>query len=481
VAWAALYLPHLGTSPRWYGDEFVTLLAGRSILDGTFANRALHHSFFSGFTNYQPAGCFLFALFGRVFWGAGILGARLFAALLGLATALGAFHLLFRRGWIGTGLAAALTVLAAPEAMIHFRRAYPHALAGLGVMLVGLLLDRPRTTRRDWGIGLACAVAALGHLLVVHVTLAALLARWRWPGAWWRIALPPALVLLASLSFGYLISGRQLFADLGEVALQYRSHAADADWRLKVATAWRFFTWDWLHVIYAASLVVLGYQRRWALTAFAAVLSGLVIQNRPELPIFYYQAMVFAPLLSACVALAIRQIATALAQEVPRWPRRLVPLAVPVLLLVPALRSSWAGTLQGRNETWVAPSLTDLEQTAAWVNARAGKDDLVVAFWDVGWMLQGRWTDLLQAAAWQYGSCPEFYQRHRDRSEFRFPAELSRARYVIVGPLDRLWTFAEGNVPRLLQEVRLGDQWPVVARTATTVVLGNPAGQEGGP
>jgi len=147
---------------------------------------------------------------------------------------------------------------------------------------------------------------------------------------------------------------------------------------------------------------------------------------------------------------------------------------VPLLLMVPAVRRSWAGTLQGRNETWVAPSLTDLEESASWVNARAGKDDLVVAFWDVGWLLKGRWTDLLQAAAWQYGSCPEFYLRQRDRSEFRFPADLRQARYVIVGPLDRVWTFAQGNVPRLIQEVNL-PSWPVAARTGTTVVLANPA------
>jgi hypothetical protein len=399
-----------------------------------------------------------------------------FGALLGLGTALVAFHLLFRRGLIAAGLAAALIVLGAPEALLHFRRAYPHALAGLGVVMVGLLLDRPRTTRRDWGIGLGCALAALGHLLVVHVTFAALLARWRWPGSWWRIAVPPALVLLASLAFGYAISGRQLFADLGEVALQYRSHAADAGWRTKVVTAWTIFSWDWLHALYAASLVVLAYRRRWALAAFAGVLSGLIIQNRAELPVFYYQAMVFAPLLGVCVALALQQVSSALAAELPRWPRRLAALAVPLLLLVPALRSSFAGTLQARNDTWVAPSLTDLRESAAWVNARAGKEDLVVAFWDVGWLLQGRWTDLLQSAVWEYGSCPEFYLRRRDRAEFRYPADLRQARYVIRGHLDDIWTLTQGNVPRLVEEVPI-DRWPTVFKTATTKVLANPARQ----
>ena len=475
--WAAIYLPYLRTSPRWYGDEFVSLIAGDSIFHGTFANRALRYSFFSGFTNYQPWGCFLFALSSHLF-GGGILGARLLSAFLGFLTALAAFHLLFRRGLILQGMAAALIIMGAPEAVVHFRWVYPHAFVGLGVVVIGLLLDVPRTPRRDWLIGLGCACAALGHLLVVHVTLAALIVRWRHPGSWLRIAIPPGVVLLLSLAFGYLISGHQLISDIGEVGLQYTSHNEGTGWLLKLQTFWTFFSWDWLHVLYVAGLMALLWHRRWALVCFASLVSFAVIQNRPELPVFYYQAMIFTPLLGVCLACGLQLLYEKALQLDPDLLRnRTVHIClaaiIPAILVVQGVHSSLSGKIISRNDPWVAPSTSDLEITAAWVNSQTEKNDLVVAFWDLGWMLKGRWTDMMQCAVWQYGTCPEFYKRNREQAEFLFPANLRDARYVVVGPLDLRWCYGQGTIPRLLQEVEL-EKWPRVASSTTTIVLANP-------
>ena len=478
LLWALLYLPHLRSSPRWYGDELVTLLAGQSLVDGSFANRALRYSYFSGFTNYQPPVCFLYALAARVLAGGDILGARVLAVLFALATALAAFHLLSSRGRIVDGLSAGVLLLAAPESLVHFRWVYPHLAVALSVVVAGLLLDRPPERRRDWSIGLACALAASAHLLVVHVTLAALLARWRHPRSWLRIAAPPAVVLLANLLLGWAISGRQLFLDLGEVALQYTTHTDGSSLLTRAATVWRFFSWDLLHVLYLLALVVLGCLRRFALVAFAGLIGLLVIQNRPELPVFYYQAIIFTPLLAVCLALALRPCWRSLLRSLPAGTRlpaqRLAMLALPVLVLLPSARASLAGTITSRNDFYVAPSIADLESTAAWVNQRSKPQDLVVAFWDLGWMLRARWTDIIQCAVWEYGSAPEFYKRQRSREEFLFPANVRAARFLVVGPLDVRFAFAQGNVARLLQATGI-ERWPVVSRTATTVVLANPA------
>jgi hypothetical protein len=478
LIWAAIYLPHLRSSPRWYGDEFITLMTGDSIWDGTFANRALRYTFFSGsFTNYQPAGCFLYAAASHIFSGGDILGARILAAILGFLTAFAAFHLLFLRGLIVEGVSAALIVLSAPESVIHFRWVYPHYFVSIGVVIIGLVLDLPRTARRDWIIGLSCACAALGHLLALHVTVAALIVRWRYPGAWLRILLPPATVLLLSLGFSYLISGDELFADLHELLFAYTTHTGNGLLR-KLWTFWQFFTWDWVHLLYIAGLVILAVDRRWALVVFASLISFAVLQNRPELPIFYYQAMIFAPLLGVCLACGLQVLYRWLLALDPklvrmRSARVILAAIIPGILLVQALPSSFGGKLVSRNDPWVAPSDKDLELTAAWVNANAGKDDLVVAFWDIGWLLNKRWTDLTQCAVWQYGSCPLIYQRQRDHSEFLFPADLTTAHYVVVGQLDVRWTASQGTVPQLIQYTDL-QHWPVVAKTDTTFVLENP-------
>ena len=480
--WAALYWPHLRTSPRWYGDEFVTLIGGNAIWNGTFANRALRYDYFSVFTCYQPAGLFLYSAASHIFTGGDILGARMLAIFLGFLTALAAFHLLFLRGLVAEGVAAAIIILAAPESVIHFRWVYPHYFVSLGVVVIGLMLDQPRTPRRDWIIGLGCACAGLGHLLVAHVTLAALLVRWRYPGAWWRIIIPPAVVMLLSLAFGYIIAGNQLFPDLWEVAMQYTGHNTNNTLATRAYSFWIFFTWDWLHVLYVVGLVLLVVQRRWAMAAYAALLSFFILQNRPELPIFYYQAMIFTPLLAVCVACGLQPIFRWLVQRDPKLlpdvrsrtiGAGVLAAIVPCFLMVTAIPSSFSGDIVSRNNRWVAPSDHDLEVTAQWVNEHTGKDDFVVTFWDLGWMLKCRWTDTMQCAVWQYGTCFDFYQRTRDHSEFLFPADISQARYVVVGPLDLRWAYAQGTVPRLIQESGLRS-WPKVAGTETTFVLENP-------
>ena len=176
-SWLALYLPHLRISPRWYGDEFLTLISGNGILQHTFTDRALRNNFFRTLLNYQPIGTFLFAFFAQTLTDGDILGARLLSICFALLIAFVVCITFARRGKLLVGFSAALTILAAPQCVIHFRWVYPHYFVSLGVIMIGLTLDTPPTKRRDWIIGMGAGIAAMGHLLAIHVTLGALLAR----------------------------------------------------------------------------------------------------------------------------------------------------------------------------------------------------------------------------------------------------------------------------------------------------------------
>jgi len=63
VFWAILYLPHLRTSPKWYGDEILTLDIGKSLIHGQFTNRSAYCTFFAPSYNYQMGFAFLTGLF----------------------------------------------------------------------------------------------------------------------------------------------------------------------------------------------------------------------------------------------------------------------------------------------------------------------------------------------------------------------------------------------------------------------------------
>lgn len=84
--WALLYVPNLRTSPRWYGDETLTLMIGKALFAGHPADRSLKITFWHPSYTYQP-GYAWFA--GGMAWlfGGDILGARVLNVLLALAIA----------------------------------------------------------------------------------------------------------------------------------------------------------------------------------------------------------------------------------------------------------------------------------------------------------------------------------------------------------------------------------------------------------
>lgn len=478
ILWVLLYIPNLRTSPGWYGDEFVSLIAGRSMLDGSLANRSLHYSFFSVFTNYQPACNFLYAVFAAFFSGGDILGARFLSTLAALACAQMAFHMLASRGRMLVGFCAALIFLTAPQSLIHFRWVYPHLFVATGALLAGLLLDRRRTAKRDWLIGLGCAIGALCHLIAVHVTAIATLVSWRRPRSWLAIILPPVAVFLLALAYGYFISGPQLFLDLQEVAASYAGHGGPAPFISKIRNFFIFFSWDWFHLFSLVSLVVVAFQRRWGLFFFTFLIAFAIIQNRPELPVFYYQASIFLPLLCVIQAYTVQAGAVLfssrfLPPKFRRWFVRGLAVTLSCIFLPQSLHRAWTNSITPRCQYLVTPSIADLENAAAWINEHTKKNDLVIAYWDAGYLLRGRWADIMQAAAWQYGSCQDFYPRPRTKDEFIFPANLKEAKYVVVGPLDLQFAYSQGTAPQLVQMAKLAD-WPQVWNSPTVTILRNP-------
>ena len=85
--WGLLYLPHLRTSPRWYGDETLTLMIGKSLASGQAADRSLNATFWHPSYPYQPGFAWLAGVMAWIF-GGDILGARLLSCSIALLVAL---------------------------------------------------------------------------------------------------------------------------------------------------------------------------------------------------------------------------------------------------------------------------------------------------------------------------------------------------------------------------------------------------------
>ena len=87
LSWSLLYLPHLRNSPKWYGDETLTLIIGKALFAGHPSDRAMKISFWHPSYSYQPGYAWMVGGIAWLFNG-DILGARLLNAFLALAIGL---------------------------------------------------------------------------------------------------------------------------------------------------------------------------------------------------------------------------------------------------------------------------------------------------------------------------------------------------------------------------------------------------------
>ena len=199
LAWASLYLPNLGTTPRWYGDETITLSCGQDLVHGVFANRATWNTYMNPQFCYQPGYVFLVGLASTVSH-QNIAWPRFLNALCALGIALVALRVLGRRFGLLTTLSIGLLFLTYEQSVIHFRWVYAHNAVALGLFICFCFQTIPMRRRRGWGAGAGLAIAAASHPLALQGGLAAFLNRWNQPRAWLPLFLPPLAVGLLSLS-----------------------------------------------------------------------------------------------------------------------------------------------------------------------------------------------------------------------------------------------------------------------------------------
>ena len=476
--WVMLYLPNLRTAPNWYGDEILTLDIGKSLAKGDLANRAVFCTFFSPTYNYQPEYALLTGLF-SLMTGGDILGGRLFSTLVGFLTALTGFYFISRKRGFLWGVLFAVTLLGYSQAVIHYRWIYPHDAVGLGILGACLLLMRPARPAGDWKAGAFLAIGAGSHLLAIHATALAVICRLKRPRSWISVALPAFLVLCGSLLFVWLHFRGWLWEDLKALGQIY-SRYSDENGRgiRKFFNFLNFFLQDPFHMTALAGCL-LCLRRRTYMVAFIAMgLAFLLTQNRQNLPLFYYQAMIFFPLLALAITFGM-QFLSALAVGIlglPKAVRRGIPLfliAAALALGAQNLRAVWSGNLPTRVAPWVISSPADYQESAKWLNAHTEPQDLVIAYWTLGWLLHCRTADVLTACAWSGRPAGDYFPTPPSRDRFRWDADIRAAKYFVLTDLDVRWALAQGEALKNVEAAGVNG-WPVVFSCGTTRVFENP-------
>lgn len=471
LTWAVLYLPHLRTSPRWYGDETVTIACGQDLVHGIFANRGSWNTYVNPQFCYQPG---YVALIGAASeWsGRNIFWPRFLNTLCALLIAGTTLLVIGRRYTLTFGFLAALTFLAYLQTVIHFRWVYSHNAVAAGFFLTFSLFAIRESRRRNWLAGWGLAIAAASHPLALQGGIAAGLIRITKPRSWIPIFLPPLIVGVLCILPSFIRWPSWFVEDIHNLATFYKSYSDQngSGWQ-SVINFYTFFTHDAFHILATLSLIFALFTRLRPLAIAAFILAYFLTANRQNLPVFYYQAIIILPLLTCCLAYAVWRLRK-FANPRLKW-LRWAPFLLPAVLLYQSVPPAVQGTLVSRNDTWVTQSIPDLTETVKWVNEHTTPQDLVIAHWNTGWLLKARTADLFQATSY-LGWSTHTFEHMPPKERFRYNLSPSRVKYLIVGDIDMRWTFGGTNIREWLTAANV-EQWPIVFRTPTYLVLQNPA------
>jgi 4-amino-4-deoxy-L-arabinose transferase-like glycosyltransferase len=476
LVWMLLYLPHLRTSPGWYGDETLTLMIGKSLYAGEGADRAMLATFWHPSYAYQPGYAWL------VGWAAAcsdgdILGGRVLNALLALAIAL-VMYFSGRRLFGGSpALFSALIFLSYEQSIVHFRWIYSHNAVALGLVVVVLFLMRKASLRNDVVAGLGLTLAAISHPLFIHGSLAAWVCRIKRPRSWIRMAIFPALAIcgLTAWTWLRLTNKNWLFEDIATLGQFYAQFSRDNGSGFQsLKNVYVFYSQDLFHLGAILLALTCCWRRFYAIPIFLVVVSGLLLQNRQNLNTFYYQAVVFLPVLALAYAAGLRCVLVRLRAMVGRKSRVaiLVACILPALLFGAAFPKSINGRITPRNQFWVTQNSEEVEAAAEWINAHVAKTDLVVCHPNIGWLLKCRTTDFMQATAWS-GRSTFTFEVLPAKERFLFPADICSAKYAVIGDIDRRWTFGQPNVPWILDKLQ-SEKWPMKWQGENYLIIENP-------
>jgi 4-amino-4-deoxy-L-arabinose transferase-like glycosyltransferase len=480
--WGLLYLPHLRTSPRWYGDETLTLMVGKSLASGQAADRSLKATFWHPSYPYQPGFAWLAGVMAWIF-GGDILGARLLNSSIALAIALLIY--VGSRAILGSlpSLFGALLFLSYDQAVIHFRWIYPHNGVALGFTITVLALLRSSRPRVDWTAGLGLAIGALSHPLFIHGAAAAWACRIKRPKAWLRLIVPASIVLAFTIGISLVRYWPHLwvFQDVATLIEFYRDYSRESAgyWQAPRNIA-IFYSHDLFHLVTLVAIILCCSRRLYPIAIFAGTISILLLQNRQNLSVFYYQAIVLLPIFALAWAGGLqtlyiwlrRRLRGRLASRALLYAAILVPIGMTLLVLPSSLR----GTLVSRNDLWVTQDINEVERAAAWINEHIRPDELVICNQNIGWLLKCRTADLLQSTVWEKRTTFGFPALF-EASRFRYEPDISRARYIVLGDIDSRWTVHQQNVWPSLEKIDQ-EKWPIVWSGKYYLVAENPTYRE---
>lgn len=526
LLWALLFLPNLRTNPNWYGDEGEWMEKSWTFIHGTPRVGPIIDDFIFPYP-YPPLYMLVNGALLRVFGNDIAVGRA-----LGAVTALAATAILF---WIGArlrdkkfGCFCAAAFLVYSEANVNFRWVRSHPLAGiLALASVGFLIRYVQEKRlRDaaWAgtfCSLATATNYFTYPLVGAVVVTVAVANWReWKSsrAWRDVVVAGAtacayaglfvLWYCAVHGWGQLTTqvDRLTSVASNEIRPTFSGEVErfiENVWTLgfKTPTQGPPMPWsghDWWLTVATVGFVFLP-TRDWRLRLWVPfwllVLMYGVFKKLNNVPLFFYPATIFLPLMAvgfAGVLVWVGEASRRIAPKQGNLPATIIAIVVLAAFGLPSASGAWQH-FHTRIDMWAQQSSTDAEAAMAFVNSHTTRDDFVIVPKQIYWLARTDRRSMLTFCARYKGVDNDMpVPSHIPRELFWFDCSLEQTKFLVLeyGVEDR--TLPDGRrvqlpigidavytlpvlrgVKELVQQVQQ-EKWPVAFQQGAYIVLANP-------
>lgn len=507
LLWAVLFLPNLRTSPKWYGDEGEWMEKCWTFIHGTPRVGPVVNDFIFPYP-YPPLYMLVNGALLRVF-GYDLVVSRALGAALALAGA----GILF---WIGTrlrdkifGFVCAAVFLVYDEAVMNFRWVRSHPMAGVLVLVcVGFLVRYVQERRRrDIALaGLFCALATATHYMTYPLAGAVVVTAFVVNWGRWREAVVAALIggaTAGAYAAGFVVwyvtvhGAAQLLAQVGRLTSVAGNEARPTWWGEVCRFAENVWTlgfktpthgpppgWsgrDWWLVMATAGFVFLPVRdwklRLWVPVWLLVLMYG-VFQKLNNVPLFFYPATIFLPLLAVGFAGGVTWAGELVKQA------RVAPAVAACAVFGAVTLPGVLGGFHSKIDLWAQQSAADGEAAMRFVNERVGREDFVIVPKQIYWLAKTDRRSMLTYCARYSGVVNDMpVPVAIPRELYWFDCRLENAKYLVleygvteqrlpVG-IDAVYTSGLRGVREVLMQVQQ-EQWPVVFRQGAYLVFANP-------
>jgi hypothetical protein len=482
-----LRLANVADNPGWYADEGTHMEIAQNLLQGRVQYLAITQS------TLLVARLPLFDLFLASLLGAfngGIATLRTFTGVLGTLT-VGMLYLMARRSHPNypNRLAplSALMLAISPQAVVYARFGFSYNLLAPLVMLATWgCWEYTSSNRRRWlalaalSVGLGCVSDLWMFTLIAPLTLVILTKNWR--DTLWSLPLAGlpfglyAAVMLFQSPHTFLFDLRFTLSRLDKLSLIDQANALATNY----ATLTLQDGWIALGVV---GLFLLPQIRLRRLSLLFFLLPIFILGRTTALynlgfyytiPLLPFVGLGLGALLRCGIPHAFHTIRDMLPQRA--WAPACAGAGVLLVIATPLLTSLafTVGHVHNGFATQIDPFLIDPTQarkTAAFLNGHTDRQDLVIAWPSLAWMLKAHVADV-QIAAIATGCPAPDLPADIPQERLAFDANLAHARFVVV---DKLWhNWAVWNVPCTRSWLDQIETWPPAFETAEIVVYCNP-------